>query len=593
MNVNSLQQNSLYDIQCPTNDDHVNVHGEPTNIRRSITLDIRDAYHHMETTKCPAGKVFDENVAKCVTYACRKESVKVDENFKCVPVQSHPYKRKYMDKPNVLKCFDVQPHLASLVFHHKPQKYLAKLLSVIIYELTGDCVVFDENNHHFAVVKTGKLSPLSSGDIIKMVENGIVRNYIFNVIDKLTVSSIGPFLATEVLYDNFPGDKICAEKVESDVGEVKFTNSCSAVVEHGGGVIDDILIQKTIDHENSTLNVYRCKRYYITSDCLLRQLNASNSVIDKEKHLHFKEVNGKVLVYPVEEYTPLQNGDFGVCVRRKVGEKKQPELSAGESYVSFIGICISPWCYILLLYTFIAYEEHFPGYGLVSLCSCLLLQDILFLSAVIIDVNEIQISFIGCKLLANFSHLAFLLVQVCVVVLGIDNAITFRKLSIHVNETAKVYYRTRCVVLVVPLVIVCLPNLLDEYTSREELHAKTCLMHTFEVRLIFYMLPAIISFLTGVSLMSFTLYKLRQQSEPTRDSPEESNIRPASIRFVALKLILAYGLAEFVGFVQIPGPLSHSEHIVNQTFAFVYTCVSSFRGVALLRWPTTVTANLL
>ena len=216
----------------------------------------------------------------------------------------------------------------------------------IIYHLTGDCAeYFNTRSDHFTVVKIDELNKHSPADIIKNVHNPGTNDNIFDLVETITISSVSPFANKKMLYDNFPGDKMCAEKWLLNLNAINFTGNCSIVDK--GKLIENVLIQVTIDREKVTQKVYKCNRYYLNSGCLLRLLNHSKVTIDDEKDLYFEEDDGMILKYAVEEYTPLKGGHYGVCI--KTGKHKVKTLSAfggqlhvAESYIYLSLVSVLP-----------------------------------------------------------------------------------------------------------------------------------------------------------------------------------------------------------------------------------------------------------
>ena len=75
-------------------------------------------------------------------------------------------------------------------------------------------------------------------------------------------------------------------------------------------------------------------------------------------------------------------------------------------------------CYIFVLCTFRTKLRNNIFLGTV-------LSDVLFISATLLDTVEAQLLDVLCEGLGYATHFSFLLVQLCVVVLGVDNGVTF------------------------------------------------------------------------------------------------------------------------------------------------------------------------
>ena len=308
-----------------------------------------------------------------------------------------------------------------------------------------------------------------------------------------------------------------------------------------------------------------------------------------------------------------------VLARYVAQQSTSKDIAQAESVVSIVGTSISSCSYMLVLVTFAISKEHFPGYGLISLCVTLMSSDLLYLLVTILDSVEATLSLHLCKTLGIVMHFVLLIEQLCIVVLAVDNMMTFRKLQVHVNEPAKQYYRKRWKFVLIPLLLTVFAIILDYAGVLDEGNGGNglCMKMGFDARAIFYIIPAAISFISAICLMVFTLVKLRQHTQLTDDSSDGSKIRTTegssdgsnirstegssdgskirttegssdgsnirttvgssdgsnicttNVAVIALKLIIAYGLVDVLGLI----------YEVNEVVGLVYTIVRSMRGI--------------
>ena len=74
----------------------------------------------------------------------------------------------------------------------------------------------------------------------------------------------------------------------------------------------------------------------------------------------------------------------------------------------------------------------------------------------------------ACKCLAVVNLFVMLTEQCCIVVLAVDNYITFRRVAIHINESMKVYYRRRICSLVIPILLTLVAAVLGHKDSHNQ-----------------------------------------------------------------------------------------------------------------------------
>ena len=68
--------------------------------------------------------------------------------------------------------------------------------------------------------------------------------------------------------------------------------------------------------------------------------------------------------YPVDEFLPLGDS-IGICVVPEPVVMRKNSVKNVKSLVSAVGSSLSIMFYIVVLVTFLASNEHFPGYGVI------------------------------------------------------------------------------------------------------------------------------------------------------------------------------------------------------------------------------------
>ena len=153
-----------------------------------------------------------------------------------------------------------------------------------------------------------------------------------------------------------------------------FTSSCQLKYQNEYIAKEELYLQ-------SESGIYFCATYYYESQCLLHFVNMTNTSIDLNNNSLIVRTDGKEITYSVDKFVPI--GDmFGVCV---VPEAKKSRVEPVvirvntvrnvQSLVSAVGSSLSIIFYIVVLVTFFASDEHFSGYGVISMCCCLIFSD--------------------------------------------------------------------------------------------------------------------------------------------------------------------------------------------------------------------------
>lgn len=402
------------------------------------------------------------------------------------------------------------------------------------------------------------------------------------IFDWLIIMPYNPIITQQIeFHKTFPGERLCAKYKIVNSTFNKLTNSCSVMYNNKKVEPGYISMSIKITRKEASQHVAICERFYLQqSSCKLDILTKDFRYSYSGKL--FDSRNGKINhVYDVEEYIPLKEG-VGICFDSGIDIIKTLQQSRGM--ISFAGHFLSCICHALVLFTFGLLDDEFPGYGLVSLCVSLFLSDVLLLLIISFHTFNINVISKFCEMIAMCLHFSLLSVQACAVVSSVD---LFKQLGQAIivrrsHHTAKEFFRHRAVLMFFfPLLIVIGAMLLDLnkiVITGYGAHG-VCLFTGLSGKIIFYIVPSILTFLTSIILISYTVYKVSKICRDNKKTLHGSGRRHLSIPLIALKLVLTYGISEGLGFIQIPGDnLSIESQTFNIAFDFLYTILRSYRG---------------
>ena len=246
----------------------------------------------------------------------------------------------------------------------------------------------------------------------------------------------------------YPGGRLCAEPVRL-AENCDFTTQCDTIC--NGTFINQSNISMWVEFRQKYVirNIFTCNRFYLHSQCTLEKLSANDFEVNESKYLVHKE--DKTKVYPAEQYIPLQNG-FGICM---LAIDDYPIwmrlLLIIEEYISIICTSISICCYGVIIITFYAYRQLRNAGGLagLSMCSCLLVTDSLYLTINVIYRTSANI-FELCATVGILLHYGLLMAHMWSVLIAFDIASKFHGLNLK-QRGIKRFYKTCAIALGVPL----------------------------------------------------------------------------------------------------------------------------------------------
>jgi uncharacterized membrane protein len=412
------------------------------------------------------------------------------------------------------------------------------------------------------------------------------------IIKELVITSFYPLLTQRSTIDislSLPGDKRCAEEVALDINLVTFTSNCNILFKGELMEARNITMLITMNKYKASRYISLCKNFYLQSDCLLQRL-ISNVTIDENSNLIYRGMEGNKTYLPYE-YIPLTYG-FGVCANHP--RKQETELfwedtvRVLEGYISVIGTSVSLVFHMITILTFAYFKQLWivPMLGVLTLCICLFISDALFLTASILVATECIVTPAVCEGIAILIHFGLLCAQVCTVLLAVNIALQFKKLQFSTRRrriTMMEYHRRRIYVFLLPLLTTIIAVSLDKKGVIEVGYGDNgvCVFNGFYGRLVFFIIPTAISLVISILLLFYTMRKISADMR-NNESLRNSGAQQIRTTLIALKLTVALGIVEGVGFMQFPRiSLKESEKIVNIIFGVLHTLFRSFRGVIL------------
>ena len=357
---------------------------------------------------------------------------------------------------------------------------------------------------------------------------------LMELIDRIVLIDNSAFISSLDLSDwykqkFFSDESLCAETFPIDTEHTKITNSCTAVIGNATIPFSDISYVIVVDKRTTSLNIKGCKRFFAKPSCIAKDILP---VSQKRRALDL----GYIFCTP-----------FKMKLLNEVG-----------GYISFGGSLLSIVCSIISLTTFHLFPQTLP-FGLICLCACFLMSDTLYVVASALNATDTLLSFELCKGLAIALHLCTIELQCCSVISALDIAMKFGVFSPNNKRRIsfeKYIFKRIPFMVTVPTLLVSLALLFDYLDIVDMSYGKKgmCFINGFYGRLWFYVTPNGISVICTSVLVIFTLRTIgKQNRQGERSFKKGVSTRPAlSVTRITSKLVLAYGMSELVGFVQLP-----------------------------------------
>jgi len=382
----------------------------------------------------------------------------------------------------------------------------------------------------------------------------------------------------------FAESKLCASVIK--IPQVKnrpiiIGNNCIDWFKNGmeNVTLNDINFQITFSNGTVNKAAFFCQQHHLHSSCFRENINPNNFTIGEDKTLSFYVPDGQYFQFKANEYIPTPNG-FQICIRNKTNQYEQRD-GFSEFSISFIGTTISILASVLFIIVFICIKEmqNTGGMYILVLVVVLLTCDVIFLITFRFDPYTR-----GCKWSGILLHWAFLLLFTWSIVVSTDIALQFSR-----NSTALVRSSTKklCAKFVgclsICTIIIVLIIGLNETDTLNFRYKEYCWLMDFRLFLIFYYIPAVLSYFTCLVCLFVVLYSIRKSKRHSKqtlsDSVSQHNVHLTKI---CIKLIIILGISEAISLIQIHGSkLTNSEKTFNNIFLTIYDVVRSLRGLMI------------
>ena len=274
-------------------------------------------------------------------------------------------------------------------------------------------------------------------------------------------------------------------------------------------------------------------------------------------------------VVPLQHQQKALDAGYSFCAPKSDLNWLIEILAKVGGYLSFGGTSMSIVCCLFTIVTFHLFPAKFP-FGIFCFCVCFLFSDPLYIIVSGMSTTNSAMSLDLCKGLAVATHFSFIAVQSCYVMCAVDIAVKFGIVCSNQPRSSLGNYVYRRA------------PVLFAFSEAVVAAAVTCLFNGFYGRLLFYVAANGLSVICTSVFVVFTLSKIKIQNRASEKSFKGSvTTRPlVSVSQISLKLVLAFGLIEMVGFVQLSN-VSPTVRVINSGFALLYDFVRSLRGVVI------------
>ena len=379
----------------------------------------------------------------------------------------------------------------------------------------------------------------------------------------------------------FEGGALCTKtKIVKKISS-EFMENCYYKIHDKTFNFSNTNVLVKIDKVSWTRKLISCLQFHLHSDCPLKQV-ASYTLL-KNRTLEIKSI-----LYNTSQYVPL-NDSFSICI--PVPDRKHysfppykwlEKLSKALRYISISGIIVSIVCYsiIITIYQFMKETKSLPSALIVLQCTTLLVTDVTFIIA-----PQIRRFSFACKLFGMFLHWGLMVAQLWTAIIPYDLLSKVRSVSAGIMKTDSARLAKYCLtVYLTPTIMVGILVVLDMYQVIDMGYGENdiCFIKDFQSKLYFFCFPVATLFLITILLLVYTLYCLQMKETEARNKLRTRARHNNNLLLIALKLILALGLVDMIGFIQIrKKEPSENELLFNFVILLFYGTFRSLRGLWL------------
>ena len=272
-------------------------------------------------------------------------------------------------------------------------------------------------------------------------------------------------------------------------------------------------------------------------------------------------------------------------------EAKASQIWQTVSYfISIVGSFLSVLSYIIIILSVSLFKSlrNVPGLCILILSLYLLLADSLFLLQVTVAWYVEALSAAWCKLIGISMHYCLILAHIWSVLIALDVSCKFSSRARTFwqgMQKAQLYKNIAIAFSVASLLeitLLVLESLDVLHAGFESTKHGVCFIHGFNARLLFYVVPAVLSSLFSFGAFLYIICNIsetRRKSSMVLGSRKQKNRN--NILLIALKLALIFGSTELVGFIQVPNAVDYGWQVFNTAVYIIYSILRSLRGVLL------------
>ena len=531
-------------------------------------------------TFCKNGEVFNFISSTCEKFSCPKGYKKSTSRCYREKIVSQNLTR-FNNNTKFSRCFPSSnlPMIKNNVTNHSNENKAATndvriLLKMILHQLKFYLKVNEGKLYH-------QISLNINQDQLKRFQNTSARSNFPIWID---IKKISLLLLPLKHFKNFSEIEFtkyfkgsCAKVKIVEKIPNEFMKKCFYKIQNKAFNFSTTNFLAEINKVSWTRKLISCLEFHLHSDCPL------TPVAD------YMLLNNNTLEIESILYNVPLNESFTICIpvpdRRHYfvpPYKWLERLSKALRYISISGIIVSIICYftIIIIYHFIKEMKSLPSTLIVLQCATLLVTDAAFIIAL-----QIRRYNFACKLFGIFLHWALVAAHLWTVIIPFDLLSKVRSVSAGIRKADSVRLAKYCLtVYLTPTVMVGTLVVLDKYQVVDMGYGENdiCFIEDFHSKLYFFSVPIAALFLTTISLLLYTLYCIKMKKKKARRVLQTSARHNNNLLLIALKLIIALGLVDMIGSIQIRKKnLSENELLFNSVFLLLFVTFRSLRGLWL------------
>lgn len=496
----------------------------------------------------------------CVTFSCVIGYEKVYSDSWSCREPDFLYPKTEIEEPDFEKClFSYKPTLFLMFDNNVLDQLVSPNLTleedfVTFYTDTNVTVLSKRLSNKTNLGATIKLN--SKSTLTKLAQ----KIFIFPFENPLKSDFYGFNLSR-----SYPRNRMCAQTEYIKPESINFTSSCDVLYNKRNISNMNISIFIEINNQNgrNTTKIFTCNQYHLHSKCSIRNITSKNGLTE-------------------EEYIPIKNG-YQVC--SETVPQWLSYLVHIEAYFSVIGSSASIISYIFIIMSILVFKKlrNISGLCSLALSSCLLLADGIFL--LMLTIDKLQTHMI-CHVLGLSMHYCLIMAHVWAVIIAFDVSSKFSSFFYSSSREVqrKKFYRyciiafTHTTIFEIVSIITDVTNLLHFGYGEDQ---RTCFIQGFYARLIFYIIPAMVTSVFTFGSFLYILVRIALRKRSNKAFLRRSKRNNLSIFFIGLKLAFIFGSIELIGFIQIPDPASRTSRLYNSVVFILYSILRSLRGVLL------------